>query len=202
MFCWPCIIVYQYNETSVMHFSFNLLRIKSLYMFRALLAHPQEPLHKRHLVYCVHMSAGCAGLVAVKLTYARNIPNAFCVTPPEDEQVMLEICRGSWFSINWMKRASLWFHYTDYSITLHNFGISNLTGYHYKFASTCSSSKAPACLHADYASFTVPTKCVMILSNLACQRYECLCSQLIQFRAIYWNFKDYDPSTIKVCPTQ
>jgi hypothetical protein len=29
----------QYNETNVMHFSFNLLRIKGLYMFRALLAH-------------------------------------------------------------------------------------------------------------------------------------------------------------------
>jgi hypothetical protein len=53
MFCWPCIIVYQYNETNVMNFSFNLLRIKGLYMFRALLARPQEALHKRHLVYCV-----------------------------------------------------------------------------------------------------------------------------------------------------
>jgi hypothetical protein len=36
-------------------------------MFRALLVHPQEALHKRHLVYCVRiMSAGC-GTVAVKL---------------------------------------------------------------------------------------------------------------------------------------
>jgi hypothetical protein len=44
-----------------MHFSFNLLRIKGLYMFRSLLAHPQEPLHKRHLVYCMLiMSVGCA----------------------------------------------------------------------------------------------------------------------------------------------
>jgi hypothetical protein len=25
---------------------------------------------------------------------------------------MLETCRGSWFPINWMKRASRWFHYT------------------------------------------------------------------------------------------
>jgi hypothetical protein len=58
MFCWPCIIVYHYNETNVMHFSFNLLRIKSLYMSRALLAHPQEAMH---LVYCVRvMSVGCA----------------------------------------------------------------------------------------------------------------------------------------------
>jgi hypothetical protein len=30
-----------------------LLRIKGLYMFRELLAHPQEALHKQHLVYCV-----------------------------------------------------------------------------------------------------------------------------------------------------
>jgi hypothetical protein len=33
MFCRPYIIVYQYNGTNVMHFSFNLLRIKGLYMF-------------------------------------------------------------------------------------------------------------------------------------------------------------------------
>jgi hypothetical protein len=33
-------------------------------MFRALLAHPQEAIHKRHLVYCVRiMSVGC-GTVA------------------------------------------------------------------------------------------------------------------------------------------
>jgi hypothetical protein len=29
----------QYNETNVMHFSFSLLRINGLHMFRALLAH-------------------------------------------------------------------------------------------------------------------------------------------------------------------
>jgi hypothetical protein len=60
MFCWPCIIVCQYRETNVMHFLFNLLRIKGLYMFRALLAHPQDSQHKRYLVYCVSvMSVGC-----------------------------------------------------------------------------------------------------------------------------------------------
>jgi hypothetical protein len=74
MLCWPCIIVYQHNETKVMHFSFNLLRIKSPYMFQALLAHPQEVLHKRQLVYCVcAMSAGCT-MIAVKLqSWQRNI---------------------------------------------------------------------------------------------------------------------------------
>jgi hypothetical protein len=30
----------RYSKTNVMHFLFNLLRIKGLYMFRALLAHP------------------------------------------------------------------------------------------------------------------------------------------------------------------
>jgi hypothetical protein len=42
MFCWPCITGYQYSDTNVMHFLFSLLRIKGLYTFRALLAHPQE----------------------------------------------------------------------------------------------------------------------------------------------------------------
>jgi hypothetical protein len=51
---------YQYSETNVMHFLFNLLRIKGLYMFRALLTHPQEALYKRQLVWCLRvMSVGC-----------------------------------------------------------------------------------------------------------------------------------------------
>jgi hypothetical protein len=54
------IIVYQSSETNVMNFLFNLLRTKALYMFRALLAHPQKALHKLHLVYCARvMSVGC-----------------------------------------------------------------------------------------------------------------------------------------------
>jgi hypothetical protein len=44
--------------------------------------------------------------------YACNIPNAACRAPPEDEQVMLETCRGPLFSINWMKSASRWFQHT------------------------------------------------------------------------------------------
>jgi hypothetical protein len=67
-------------------------------MFRALLAHPQEALHKRHLVYCVRvMSVGCA-TVAISLQpwhsqltlHVRNILSAVCVSPPEDKQVMVE----------------------------------------------------------------------------------------------------------------
>jgi hypothetical protein len=48
-----------------------------------------------------------------QLTYARNIPNAVCLAPPENEQVKLETCKGPSFSLNWMKGASRWFHYTD-----------------------------------------------------------------------------------------
>jgi hypothetical protein len=71
-------------------------------MFRALLAHPQEALHQRHLLYCLRkMSVGCA-TIAVKLQlwhshltlYARSIPHVFCVAPPKDKQVMLETYKG------------------------------------------------------------------------------------------------------------
>jgi hypothetical protein len=83
MFCWPRIIVYQYSETNVMHFLFGILRSKGLYMIRALLTHPQEVLHKQHLVYCVRVvSVGC------------NTPSVVCEAPPEDEQVIFETCRG------------------------------------------------------------------------------------------------------------
>jgi hypothetical protein len=47
----------QYSETNVMHFLFSLLRIKGLYMFRALLAHPQEALHKRHQFHPILVAA-------------------------------------------------------------------------------------------------------------------------------------------------
>jgi hypothetical protein len=59
------------QQTNVMHCLFNLLRIKGLYVFRALLAHPQESTVLRS-----------------------NIPSVVCASPPEDEQVMLETCRG------------------------------------------------------------------------------------------------------------
>jgi hypothetical protein len=48
-------------------------------MFRALLAHPQEAVHKQHLVYCVRVM---------------SIGSTDCTAPPEDEQVMFETCRG------------------------------------------------------------------------------------------------------------
>jgi hypothetical protein len=108
MFCWPCITLYQYNETNMMHFSFNLLRIKGLYVFWALLAHPQEALHNGiWYTVCVYQ------LAALQLTYVRNIPSAVCSVLPEDGQVLPETCRGPWFSTNWMKSASRWFHYNE-----------------------------------------------------------------------------------------
>jgi hypothetical protein len=103
-------------------------------MLRALPAHPQEALHKRHVVYCVRLSVGSAMIAVIQFTenqeplhassiarsssggapqtaltilraynvswhsrliYARNIPSAVCLAPPEDERVMLESCRGS-----------------------------------------------------------------------------------------------------------
>jgi hypothetical protein len=69
MMCWLCVTAYQCHETNVMHVLFSLLRIKGLYMFQALLAHPKEVLHKQHLVYCVRvMSVGC-GAFAVTLQH-------------------------------------------------------------------------------------------------------------------------------------
>jgi hypothetical protein len=46
---------HQYSETNVMQFLFVLLRINGLYMFRALLAHLQEALHKWLVVDCVRI---------------------------------------------------------------------------------------------------------------------------------------------------
>jgi hypothetical protein len=74
-------MTYQYSETNVMHFLFDLLRIKGLYMFRALLAYPQEGLHKQQL--CIL----CA-------CYVSWLHQDWSAQHPEDEQVMLETCRG------------------------------------------------------------------------------------------------------------
>jgi hypothetical protein len=64
-------------------------------MFRALLIHPQKALHKRHSIYCVCViSVGCTNPGSAKLQHARNIQSAVGVTPPEDEQVIFQICRG------------------------------------------------------------------------------------------------------------
>jgi hypothetical protein len=73
-----------------MHVLLNLLRIKDLYMFRALLAHPQEALQKQHLVESGPLQSWCSQ----QIQHAPHIPSAACSAPTEDEQVMLETCRG------------------------------------------------------------------------------------------------------------
>jgi hypothetical protein len=64
---WPCITAYQYSETNVMHILFNLLRINDIYMFRALLAHLQEALNKRHFLYCPRVMSVSCNRIGVKL---------------------------------------------------------------------------------------------------------------------------------------
>jgi hypothetical protein len=112
--CCHCslVVIHQYSEANVLHFSFSLLTIKGLYMFPALLAHPQETLHKRHSVYCVRVSAMARFQFLPQPTdITRNIPNGVCEAPPEDEQVMLETCRGPWcvkLIEKWITLASLY----------------------------------------------------------------------------------------------
>jgi hypothetical protein len=66
----------QCSETNLMYVLFNLLRIKCLYVFRALLTHPQEVKHKRHLVYRVRVMS-----VITRTQYTK----CYCVAPPEDK---------------------------------------------------------------------------------------------------------------------
>jgi hypothetical protein len=82
-------------------------------MFRALLAYPQDALHKQHLVYCVRvMSVGCTRMQPTDITRTHYTKCRLCNTS-WGGAVMLETCRGSWSPINWMKSVSRWFHYTD-----------------------------------------------------------------------------------------
>jgi hypothetical protein len=60
-------------------------------MFRALLAHPQEVLHKRHLVYYVRV-VSC--LLPGLEFHSNHVAAKWHNTPPEDGKVMLETCRG------------------------------------------------------------------------------------------------------------
>jgi hypothetical protein len=57
-------------------------------MFRALLAYPQEVQNSGSwYIACVLCQLTAPGLT-------RNTPGVACVAPLEDEQVMLETCRG------------------------------------------------------------------------------------------------------------
>jgi hypothetical protein len=112
MFCWPCIIVYQYTETNVMHFLFSLLRIKSLYMFRALLVRTQEALNKRQLVYCVLRARYVNWLYQVQpidITCMHCTKCRLCVTSWGWASNARNIWRP-WFLINWKKNVSRWLY--------------------------------------------------------------------------------------------
>jgi hypothetical protein len=80
-----------------MYFYSVFLRIKGLYMIRALLVHLQEALGIMRVCYVswLHQDIS-ATLILVQPTekQARSIPRAVCLSPPEDEQVMLEIYIG------------------------------------------------------------------------------------------------------------
>jgi hypothetical protein len=59
-------------------------------MFRALLAHLKEALHKQQSVYCVRVTMLAATRFEVggstsNHQHARNIPIVVCGAPPEDE---------------------------------------------------------------------------------------------------------------------
>jgi hypothetical protein len=84
-----------------MHFLFSLLRIKSLYMFRALLAHPQEVLHSdTWYIACVLYQLAAARTEVELVSWlqpteiTRTQYTNVALAPPEDEQVMLETGRG------------------------------------------------------------------------------------------------------------
>jgi hypothetical protein len=65
-------------------------------MFRILLAHPQEAINKRHLIYCVRvMSVGCSRFRMERSSTPNLVqyPSSAFEAPPENEQVMLETCR-------------------------------------------------------------------------------------------------------------
>jgi hypothetical protein len=139
--------VYQHNGTDEMHFSFSFLRFKGLYMFR---------------ITC--LSLGGASQTALGVLRAYKVSETAIVAqstdiirtqytrcrlwaPPEDEQVMLETCKGPWFSINWMKSTLRLFHYT----MMH--GQQNI-----KFCAIVFKNKCKTCIHT--------LQCIELRSNM------------------------------------
>jgi hypothetical protein len=102
----------QYPETNVMRFWFSLLRSNSSTCFE----HYVLILRRRYTTaFFILRACNVSWLQPChsQLTlYARSITNAVYVSPPEDEQIMLETFKGLWFSINWIS-ASRWFQCTD-----------------------------------------------------------------------------------------
>jgi hypothetical protein len=51
----------------------KVLRIKGLYMFQALIIHPQEALHKLHLVYCMPVMSVGYTRIGVKTVFTATV---------------------------------------------------------------------------------------------------------------------------------
>jgi hypothetical protein len=94
------LIILQYNETNVMHFSFKFIENKGpLHVSSITSLSSGGPAQTALGILRAYNSVGCA-MVAVSLQswYSQRtqytIPSAVCSANPEDEQVMLEACRG------------------------------------------------------------------------------------------------------------
>jgi hypothetical protein len=90
--------------------------------------------------------------------YVRSVPNAVCLTPPEDEQVMLETCRSLWFSINWMKKCTTFFSLYWWSVNVWQTDPISPHTSHYSTSCIwmCESSNTTCCgslLHRDTKKF-------------------------------------------------
>jgi hypothetical protein len=66
------VTVFQYNETNVMNISLNLLRIKGLYMFRALLAHLQEALAQTAFGILREYNVSCSAVTRLQFHCNRD----------------------------------------------------------------------------------------------------------------------------------
>jgi hypothetical protein len=109
MFCWPCIVIYQWSKTNKMHFLFNLLRINSLYMLRPLLTHLQEATHKQQLVYWERvMSVGCyeSWQQLADVTHMQYTNCCLC-SAFWRWAVVFETFRGCWFIIHFIQKVHL-----------------------------------------------------------------------------------------------
>jgi hypothetical protein len=96
----------------MMHFSERIPVVKRRMIVQAYVLVPRWS-SPQNRPWRLREGVGIAILSLYHRAYARNIPSAVCVAPPENEQVMLKTWRSPWFSINWMKSASRWFHYTE-----------------------------------------------------------------------------------------
>jgi hypothetical protein len=88
--------VFQYSETNVMHFLFSLLRIKGLYMFRVLVAHPQEMKHNGTWYTACVLCQLAATRVGVERTL--HVSSITCSSSGGATQMALGILRACYVS--------------------------------------------------------------------------------------------------------